>query len=196
MRAPSRDEPITIACGIPRSGTSLVMQMLEAAGLPILRDDARKPDAFNPHGYYELEAVKATARDPAWVEQAPGHAVKVIHSLLPHLPRDRRYRIVLVERDPVEVVRSQSRMLGNGKETISQVRLAEIFVAQLRETRSLLDSSDAFEWMTIRHRALLERPETVAREIAAFLARPERAEAMAAVVDPALHRERSERQAQ
>ncbi|MCP4039861.1 MAG: sulfotransferase [bacterium] len=184
--------PITVATGVPRSGTSLLMQMLEAAGVPILADTVRAPDVFNPRGYYELEAVKSTARDPAWTGKAAGHAVKVIHALLRHLPAESSYRVILIERDLAEVVASQTRMLGETDARISQTRLAQIFAAQLEEVRVLLDERDCFEWIEVNHRDLLERPLSVAKEIADFLGIAQFAPAMAAVVDPELHREHTD----
>lgn len=188
--APDTRSRITVASGIPRSGTSLVMQMLEAAGLPILCDDARSPDSFNPHGYYELEAVKATARDTSWIEGAPGHAVKVISTLLPALPREYPYRVILIERDLAEVVASQARMLGSRESRIGEQRLIEIFAAQREETRALLDREDHFEWIAVQHADLLRHPACVAKALAAFLELPQAAEEMAAVVAPGLYRER------
>src|ERR1019366_601197 len=49
---------ITIVSGLPRSGTSLMMQMLDAGGLPVLSDGERKADTDNPKGYFELERIK------------------------------------------------------------------------------------------------------------------------------------------
>ena len=83
---------IVVVSGIPRSGTSLMMSILGQAGIPLLTDDARAPDDSNPRGYFELAAVRKTNEDSAWLEQAPGQAVKVIHRLLPALPRCARRR--------------------------------------------------------------------------------------------------------
>ena len=49
---------ITVVSGLPRSGTSLMMQMLSAGGLPALTDDLREADESNPRGYFEFEPVK------------------------------------------------------------------------------------------------------------------------------------------
>jgi hypothetical protein len=103
---------VTIVSGLPRSGTSLLMQMLRAGGMPVLADDARPPDTDNPAGYLEYAPVLRTATDANWVAAAPGHAVKVIYALLRHLPRGFAYRVLWMRRDLDEVIASQQAMLA------------------------------------------------------------------------------------
>ena len=64
--------PIVVVSGLPRSGTSMMMQMLQAGGLEILTDAVRMADASNPKGYLEFEAVKDLDKGPtpAWLGQA------------------------------------------------------------------------------------------------------------------------------
>lgn len=103
---------VTIASGLPRSGTSLVMQMLRAGGMTLLTDRVRPPDEDNPRGYYEFEPVKQTASDPAWLKAAQGKAVKMVFRLLVDLPPDYAYRVVLMTRKLEEVLASQRVMLA------------------------------------------------------------------------------------
>ena len=106
---------VTIVSGLPRSGTSLMMQMLTAGGIPALTDQARAPDESNPRGYFELEAVKETGgADRAWLADARGKAVKVIHFLLQQLPVDGSvaFRVILMQRTMNEVLASQRKMLA------------------------------------------------------------------------------------
>ena len=105
MSEPMR-EPISVVTGLPRSGTSLVMQMLAAGGLPVLTDDARGPDPDNPRGYFEHTGALALARHPAWLAAARGRAVKLVHALLPHVPAELPCRVVLLERNLAEVLAS------------------------------------------------------------------------------------------
>ncbi|MEI9959835.1 MAG: hypothetical protein WDM76_01510 [Limisphaerales bacterium] len=86
------DQTITVVSGLPRSGTSLMMQMLAAGGMPLLTDAIRKPDEDNPRGYFEFERVKQIKHDKAWLGEAVGKAVKIIHLLLYELPSERNYR--------------------------------------------------------------------------------------------------------
>lgn len=193
MGDPQTDTAIIIVSGHPRSGTSLLMQMLEAAGVPILCDDERQPDELNPNGYYELDAVKATARDPAWVARAPGHAVKVIHALLRFLPRDRSYRVILMERDLREVIASQTRMLeaiAGAKVDPPDSRLTGIYARQLDEARQLLDREPCFEWIEVRHADLIAGDRKAYRAICGLLGLSAGEEAMSAAIDPSLYRSR------
>jgi len=96
-------EAITIVSGLPRSGTSMMMKMLEAGGLPVLTDEIRTADADNPRGYYEFERVKQIETDNAWLPEARGKAVKMIAALLKHLPPDYRYRVIFMQRKMEEL---------------------------------------------------------------------------------------------
>ncbi|HFD38992.1 MAG TPA: sulfotransferase family protein, partial [Anaerolineae bacterium] len=96
--------PITIVSGLPRSGTSMMMKMLEAGGLPVLTDQIRAADEDNPKGYYEFERVKQIEHDQEWLPDAQGKAVKMIAALLKHLPPDYEYKIVFMQRDMQEVL--------------------------------------------------------------------------------------------
>ena len=58
--APDDKKTITVVSGLPRSGTSMMMKMLEAGGMQILTDNLRTADENNPKGYYEYERVKIT----------------------------------------------------------------------------------------------------------------------------------------
>src|SRR5688572_8703668 len=107
---PGRDS-ITVVSGLPRSGTSLMMQMLQAGGMPVLTDGERSADESNPRGYLELEAVKRTRSDAGWIAEAVGKAVKVIHLQLRDLPSSHQYRVIFMRRDLNEVVASQQSML-------------------------------------------------------------------------------------
>ncbi len=153
--------------GVPRSGTSLVMQMLAAGGFPLLTDETRPPDIHNPRGYLEYAPARALRRDASWLPRARGAAVKVIHALVRALPRDFEYRLVLVRRDLREVVASQEAMAPRSQEGgLSPERLAAIFEAQLAE------------------------PRRAAGELASFLGGGLDPGAMAGAVDPALYRQK------
>ncbi len=187
--------PLYVVSGLPRSGTSLMMRMLVAAGLDAFVDGHRPADASNPRGYFEHEAVKASARDVSWVERAEGKAVKVISPLLQHLPRHREYRVVLMERPLSEVIDSQDRMLarlGEARPSLPRDRLSSVLDAKIAEARSLLAHESCFAVLRVDYRALIADPASGARDVAAFVDRPVSAVAMSEQVDPALHRSRVE----
>jgi hypothetical protein len=184
---------ITVVSGLPRSGTSLLMQMLAAGGLPVLTDALRTPDPHNPRGYFELEAVKHTRTDPSWLAEAQGKAVKVVHLLLPSLPIDREYRVLFMQRELTEVLDSQRAMLtqqGRPVANLPDAKLREIFEKQLAEVRQWLARHPNFQVLELQHREVIAAPATAAEQVASFLGGDLNQERMAAVVDPSLYRQR------
>ncbi len=170
------------------------MQMLGAGGLPLLCDGARPPDADNPRGYFEYAPVKRTARDPGWVAGATGRAVKVVHALLRFLPPEREYRVLLARRRIAEVLRSQERMLarrGRHPQPLAPERLAAVLARQLEEAEAWMAAQAGWRVLRIDFGALVADPPEAARAIDLFLGGGLERAAMAAAVDPALHRERA-----
>jgi predicted AlkP superfamily phosphohydrolase/phosphomutase/tetratricopeptide (TPR) repeat protein len=191
---PDTGDWITIVSGLPRSGTSLVMQMLAAGGSPILEDGRREADEHNPRGYLEYERVKNLRHDNSWLGEARGKSLKVITQLLPALAMKYRYRIVYVERDLDEVLQSQRRMLardGRAAARISDDQLRRTFSAQATRIRRWLSNRANVELLTVNYRQLIEEPRESAETIAVFLGGELNVEAMAAAVDPSLYRSRA-----
>ena len=104
-------DPIVVVSGLPRSGTSMMMQMLEAGGMEVMTDGLRAADEDNLKGYFEYETVKALHTDRNWLPEARGKAVKIISELLKYLPETQTYRIIFLRRALEEVLASQDRML-------------------------------------------------------------------------------------
>lgn len=188
---------VTVVSGLPRSGTSLMMQALEAGGLPPLADAARPPDAGNPRGYYELAAARrlgaGSGPPPDWVDAARGRAVKVIHALLPRLPGGRAYRVVWMERALPEVVASQAALLelrGERPPALSEARLEAVLAAQAEEALAHARAHPDLHLLRVEHAALLREPERVCAEVARFVGPGLDPARMAGAVDPALHRVR------
>ena len=184
---------VTIVSGLPRSGTSLVMQMLAAGGLPILTDRQRGADPDNPRGYFELEAAKRTRDDPSWLAMAAGKGVKVVSPLLADLPPGYRYRVVFLRRDIDEVIASQRAMLrrqGKPGAALTDEQLAEVYRAQLRRLDQWLPLQERFSVLDVRHGELIRDPVPTSVAIREFLGVPLDVEAMAGQVDPSLHRQR------
>ena len=102
---------IVVVSGLPRSGTSLMMQMLQAGGMPLLTDGRRAADGDNPKGYCEFEPAKRLKDDASWLGAAEGRAVKLVSALLFDLPPERRYRVIFMTRDLDEVLASQRDLL-------------------------------------------------------------------------------------
>ncbi|MGE5207055.1 MAG: sulfotransferase domain-containing protein [Chlamydiota bacterium] len=185
---------ITVVSGIPRSGTSLMMQMMAAGGMPVLTDGQRSADANNPRGYFELESVKALGKNQDVAGQAEGKVVKVISSLLPSLPKQFQYRVIFMCRPLEEVVSSQNRMLERlGKDVPATPTTAVIaaFQEHLKKTKSWLSQQPNFAVLYVDYPAVLQAPEENARKICSFLGRDLDVSAMISQIEQSLHREKS-----
>jgi len=190
----AQTKPVIVVSGLPRSGTSLMMQMLAAGGLPVLTDEVREADDSNPRGYYEFDAVKGMAGDRSWLTQADGGAVKVVAQLLPNLPTGRRFRVLFMERPLGEVVASQRAMLQRlGKEGAhtTDARLARAYLNQVAQVKKLLQHySGNIECLSVPYHQALEEPARTAAQVNAFLGGGLDPEAMAAAIEPTLRNQR------
>lgn len=187
---------ITLVSGLPRSGTSLMMRMLEAGGIPSLTDHERSADDDNPTGYYEFERVKQLEKgDIAWLAQTEGKAVKVISMLLRHLPADYQYNVIFMERDLGEVLASQRKMLVNRQEAVDAVddrQLRTLFTHHLYEIRAWLAAQENFAVCYVTYSDLLTNPEPAIAAINRFCGGQLDTAAMLDVIDPSLYRNRQE----
>lgn len=186
-------ETITIVSGLPRSGTSMMMKMLQAAGMPILTDQIRAADEDNPEGYYEFERVKQIEEDKAWLPEAQGKVVKMIAALLKHLPLEYPYKVIFMRRNIGEVLASQREMLirrGEPTDTIPDQRMAALFDKHVTQVEAWLAEQPNFEFLYVDYGEVLEKPLEQAKRVSQFLDYALDIEKMAAVVDPALYRQR------
>ncbi len=190
MPAPTRPY-VTVVSGVPRSGTSMMMAMLAAGGIPPLTDARRAADDDNPKGYFELERVKNLKADPSWVRDAVGHAVKVVHVHVRDLPADIDYRVVLMRRDLREVVTSQRTMLarrGKPGGDLSDERLMAIYARQLDDLVAWMGAAPHIRFMEARYGAVLADPTGTLAALDGFLDGGLDRDAMARCVDPSLYR--------
>jgi hypothetical protein len=185
---------ITIVSGLPRSGTSMLMQVLQSGGMPLLTDQIRQPDLSNPRGYFEFEPVKELARDASWIGLAEGKAVKIIAQLLKHLPPKRDYRILFMQRPLAEVLDSQHAMLerlGKAGRHLTDREIGLVFERHLEEARNVIAARAEMQVLEIDHHELIRNPHTVGGRIANFLSWDLDLAAMARAVDPSLYRQRA-----
>lgn len=185
---------IVVVSGLPRSGTSMMMAILEAGGIPVLTDGVRRADEDNPRGYYEFERVKQLKDDPGWLPTARGRAVKMVSALLPDLPAEHSYRVVLMERRLSEVLSSQRAMLERlGKPADPGVdgRQGELFERHLASLRAWMASQPNFALLSVDYNELVAHPGPGIAVVDDFLGGGLDREAMAAVVDRGLYRQRS-----
>jgi hypothetical protein len=184
---------ITVVSGLPRSGTSMMMRMLEASGVPVLTDEKREADEDNLRGYYEDERVKQLRDDSSWITEAEGKAVKVISYLLRHLPEGHSYKVIFMERRIPEVLASQRKMMRRRGEAVEEVPddvMAGIFERHLAETEEWLAEQPHIEAIHVSYNETLRDPEPTAERVAAFLGGGLDVGKMTQVVDPRLYRQR------
>jgi hypothetical protein len=184
---------ITIVSGLPRSGTSLMMSMLEAGGMQILTDYARTPDEDNPEGYYEFERVKQIEHDQSWLEDAKGKVVKIVSERLKHVPQGYAYKVIFMRRMIEEVLASQRKMLirrGQPDPTVRDQEMAELFKRHLGQIEAWLAQQPHVEVIYVSYNHLLEDPVVLAERINQFLGDTLNVEKMVSVVDPTLYRQR------
>ena len=189
---PTDRDFITIVSGLPRSGTSMMMRMLEQGGLPALTDGFRQADEDNPLGYYEFEAVKRLDKDASWLASALNKAVKIIYIFLYNLSPAYRYKVIFMNRNLDEVVASQKTMLRRRCEgdRLSDEQLITSFHDQLLRLDAWIRKQPNFSVLYINYDEAVGDPET-SRNIAQFLGLALDTEEMARSVDPSLHRNRS-----
>ena len=192
MAAPVPDDTITIASGLPRSGTSMMMRMLEAGGMETVSDRIRAADIDNPNGYYEFERVKQIKTDAAWLPETRGKVFKMVSMLLFDLPAAHPYKIIFMQRDMPEILASQARMLARlgGDSGPADEAMGPMFEKHLVRVREWLTRQPNIDVLGVAYRDAIRSAEAVARGIAAFLGRDLDTAAMAAVVDPSLYRNR------
>ena len=194
-RKPSeKKQPVVVVSGLPRSGTSMMMKMLQAGGLELLTDSIRTADDDNPNGYFEFERVKQmTSGDRAWLEDANGRVVKVISALLEHLPTDRHYKVLFMEREIREVLASQKKMLDHRGEAsrVTDEEMAEQYRAHLKAVKPWLARQPHMEVLYVGYNSMMSDPEPLCRRVIEFLAMPLDLEKMRAVPNAKLYRNRA-----
>jgi hypothetical protein len=185
---------IIIVSGLPRSGTSLMMQMLAAGGVPVLSDGERKADTDNPKGYLEWERIKQLPKDPSLIAEAEGKVVKVISQLILSLPSNHEYRVIFMQRPLPEVLKSQDEMLrrrGQEDSILADTSaIEEEFQRHLVEVSKQLTGHANMQVLRVHYHRLLRDPKAVAEEVAAFLKAPLDVDNMVRQVDGSLYRNR------
>ena len=184
-------ESLIVVSGLPRSGTSLLMQMLAAGGMEVVTDRERAPDENNPRGYLEFERVRSLRRDARWLTEMRGKAIKIVAPLIDALPPGLPCRVLWAERDPDEVLESQERMLGRQDAPERRRLLKSEYARASARAKAMLAQRPATELLDIEYADALAEPEATAERISRFLGGELNVPNMAAVVDPALHRSRS-----
>jgi len=185
---------VIVVSGLPRSGTSMMMKMLEAGGLPILTDNLREADANNPKGYYEFERVKALSDgDFGWLPEAQGNVVKIVTGLIMNLPPDYKYKVIFMQRAMKEVLSSQKKMLGRlGKEDdkVEDEKMKKIYQEHLKQVNAWITKQPNIEVLYVNYNTMLSDPLDSLQKVNEFLGGEMDVNVMTGVVDRELYRER------
>jgi hypothetical protein len=188
-----------LVSGLPRSGTSLMMQLLEAGGMPVMTDKERVADIDNPRGYYEWEAIKQIGKKPELLddEAVEGRAIKCISMLLPAMPEKHQYKVIFMVRPIAEVVASQRAMttrLGAKGASLDPEQLERGLRAHREEMRKWATNAPYIEWLEIDYPELVRDPASAIAKLAELLGRERlpNDSAMAVVIDPTLHRRKGQ----
>jgi hypothetical protein len=185
------DPEIIIVSGLPRSGTSLMMQMLESGGVEVVTDHIRAADTDNPRGYYEFEKVKRLKQDASWLPASRGKAFKMVSQLLYDLPATERYRIIFMERDPEEMLRSQEKMLERmGRKAAPREEMKRSYTLHLDRLREWLGRQRNMAVLHVSYNDLVQQPVEQAERVGRFLGSAVNLEGMTRAVDPSLYRNR------
>tara|TARA_B100001964_G_C14213566_1_gene591617 strand:- start:509 stop:1150 length:642 start_codon:yes stop_codon:yes gene_type:complete len=187
-------DDVIVVSGLPRSGTSMMMKMLDAAALSIMTDNERAADEDNPKGYFEYARVKdlKDEADKSWVREARGQVLKVISHLLETLPDENFYRVILVRRDFDEIIASQNKMLERrGEENqVADSTVKEAYIRHLVDIRYMVRRRPNFEMIEVQFMQAMEAPRIFATDVNKFLGGNLDVESMMAVVDLELYRNR------
>lgn len=185
------DSEITIVSGLPRSGTSLMMQMLECGGMTIVTDEIRAADVDNPRGYFEFEKVKKVREDASWLPDARGKGFKMVSQLLYELPASERYRIIFMERNIDEMLRSQEKMLNRlDRKAAPRDEMKRSYALHVEKLYEWLRQQQHIDVLHVSYNELVENPQAEAERVGEFLDGKLNVESMAGAVDPSLYRNR------
>lgn len=186
---------VIVVSGLPRSGTSMMMQMIESGGLDIYSDKIRIADENNPKGYYEHENVKSLQHNKKWIHECDNKVVKVISNLLPHLPLNKKYKVIMMERDVEEILSSQRRMIKKLGKQVSEdlypLQLVEKLKHSVKEAKEWAQKQPHVELIIVNYKNVIENPFVEAMRVSEFLDSRILPEQMVSIVDPKLYREKS-----
>lgn len=186
---------IIVVSGLPRSGTSMMMRMLDAGGVPVVTDHVRKPDEDNPRGYYELEVAKKIKEDTSWLDECHGKVFKMVSQLLYDLPSDNEYKVIFMRRAMPEILVSQKVMLerlGQESDSVADEQMGKLFEKHLEKIMRWLAARHNLETLYVNFNETVEDPRATAQSVSAFLGGWPDVDAMAAVVERKLYRQRED----
>lgn len=190
----SKNNEIIIVSGLPRSGTSMMMQILERGGLEIMTDNIRKADKDNPKGYYEFEKVKEIEKDVSWLPACRGKVVKMVSLLLFDLPDNYMYKVVFMQRNMDEILFSQKKMLQrlNTEDGQEDEKVRDGYEKHLGKIKQWLQEKKNFQVYYISYNHILKDPKTHIKALNDFFNNHLNEQQMLTVIDHSLYRQRKQ----
>jgi len=180
-----------IVSGIERSGTSMMMQILRAGGLPTSFDDLRKADESNPKGYYELEGGKIINKimDGTFpIDEYKGKFIKITAFGLMYLPQG-HYKVIYMERNLEEVLDSMEKMAKINDEDREETK--ESFKKLNEKVKKSIQSREDVDVLFVNYNEILVSPEENIKRVCDFIVLPDTTvKEMIDAVDKRLYRQR------
>ena len=180
-----------IVSGIERSGTSMLMQILNAGGIPISFDKSRKPDDNNPKGYFELEGGKIINKLMESIfplDLYKGEFIKITAYGLKYLPEG-KYKIIYSERNIDEILDSMEKMTGEKDKDRSKNK--DSFEKLNKIIKQKIISRADIEVLFLNYNGIVKEQEKNIKKIISFLKINDLdVEEMMKVIDPVLYRHR------
>jgi hypothetical protein len=179
-----------IVSGLERSGTSVMMQMLNKGGLPVAFDESRKADEHNPKGYFELAGGKIINQliDGTFDMNAhKGRIVKVTAYGLKFMPRS-QYKIIYMQRNIDEVIDSMHKM---GGQEINRETDKVLFSKLDKVSLKLLDDRPDIEYILVNYRNVIDDPRTQIERVSQLFGEKFDLDAALTAVDSKLYRNRA-----
>ena len=161
--------------------------MLHKGGIKVLTDHDRKADESNPKGYFEYNPVMSIHKDNSWLGEAKNKSVKVVAPLLKFLSPEYRYKVIFMNRDLTEIIKSQQKMVGKNTD-ILPVKLFEAFNKQLDQVEIWKQKEPGVELMYLNYKDVLDNTDEVINKLSSFIGLDLNASEMISCVDKTLYR--------
>ncbi|KAA3617743.1 MAG: sulfotransferase family protein [Calditrichaeota bacterium] len=186
---------ITIVSGLPRSGTSMMMKVLQKGGMTLVYDDLRVADNDNPNGYFEYAKVKNLKEDNSWLFDAQGQAIKILFNFLYFLPQKYKFKIIFMQRNMQEILASQNKMLLRSGKSIGQDnRQFEIlFNSEIIKCKDWLKNQKNIDTINVSYNQIMETPFPICQSINNFLEKSLNLDGMVNAIDKSLYRNKSDK---
>jgi len=181
-----------IVSGLERSGTSMLMQILHAGGLPMAYDHESRPaDEDNPKGYFELEGGKVISKlmeGEFPLDRHKGTFIKITAYGLKFLPPG-KYKVIYSQRNIEEILDSMEKMARIKDEERDETR--KVFTKLNNMIIQQIDARDDIDVLHVNYNEIVSDPENNIRKIHRFLEEENiDLDAMISAVDEKLYRKR------